>query len=181
MKGLPWMTIVEPSLFSQCLQGKAVCTANGGPGSAVPSTYSYVYLRFFFPFHIPGWISLSFWGKGGNGKTVFCQGWVGGCQFGWQYVTQGSLGENAFPFHWTFWSLYHLERHAVWKRAGRKGTLLLFSFQTRIKRQFCVSQLIISPSVLKNNMQKLWFRLFKKCDQKYYLSCRSWGNSNFFW
>lgn len=143
------MTVLEPSPFHQCLQGKAVCTVNGGPGSAVAFTYSYVYLKFFFTFPIPGWISLSFRGKEGNGNTVFCQGCRGGSQFGWQYVTQGNLGENAFSFHWTFWSLYLLKRYVAWKRAGRQTTLLLFSLQTGIGRQFCMLQLIISPSVLK--------------------------------
>ena len=60
---------MHPLPFLQSSQGKATDTVNGEPGSAVTFTYSFVHLKFFFPFPVPGLIPLTVRGKGGNGKT----------------------------------------------------------------------------------------------------------------
>lgn len=128
-------------------------------------------------FPIPEWIPLRLRGRGGNGKTnSSVKVGAGGCQSGWQVRHQ-----VVFP------PLYLLESLQIWKgmcfgkeQAGREQLqILLLSLSQRITKQFCMSKLIISPSLLKNNIQKLQFRLFKKSDQQYYLSSRSWGNINF--
>ena len=74
-----------------------------------------------------------------------------------------------------------LKRYMFWKGAGRRGTDANFAALSPEKNQEAVLHVKTHnfSLLLKNNMQKLQFRLFKKCHQQFNLSGRRWENINF--